>query len=251
MGPATVTTEAGEVHVTGMLTSGLLDPGGSVLARLRVSNAGAEPVRYPGGGSPECSYRGEFSVLLSDVRLDPGRHDWSGSAALVKELALPAVPERVRLSAPGRPSGPHGCDATALPATLAPGEVVEVTGTWDGATSTGYPVPAGRYEIAAEFVIYRGALDDVERIRVDLPVTVIATEQPATPGRALDVALADPAVSTWLVAHPASTWHLGPSIAYRRASRDYELRLDTDDGDPLRVVIADDGHGPAVVAASG
>lgn len=87
-------------------------------------------------------------------------------------------------------------------------------------------------------------------LTTELPILVLPARSPAAPGRALDLALADPAFIQWLAAHPVKTWPTRPSFVYRPETSDFMLAIEGAEGARLVATIANDGRGPVMASGS-
>jgi hypothetical protein len=245
LGPGpSISIEDAEVSFVASLDAPAVTPGGRIVATIVVTNRGWKPLHYP-GGRDAYRYGGDFWFDFSTPALDTGQA-WVGDRKRLKAMLFDPYPGPLVL---GRKGG-IGCDATGFPAVLLPGATVQVAQTWDSRYGDGYPASPGRYQLNVRFALFRPPDDTLAPLTTILPIIVLPALPPTPPGRAVDLALAHPAVGQWLALHRAWTWPTRPTFVYRPETADFELILVGAKGARLVATVANDGRGPVAVDTS-
>lgn len=235
------------VRITITLDRDPVPAGEPTWVTTELTNIGADDLIYAGDG---CGPRIHVGGSMPDIGWRPGL-EWPGKAGDYKEWGIDRrdltdgvihigfVP--AGFVEQGLEAGEYGCADLMNVKRLAPGATAKNRERWSGLTMRTYaPPPTGLVTIQGTFHFYwreaEGERDPPRaferRITVDLDAWVIGVEEPPIvhPAEAIDIALADPEFSAWLLRRPfrngadfvvkydsrARTWHVGLLSYYPR-----------------------------------
>src|SRR4051794_35465434 len=185
-------------------------------ASMRVENTGDRAVRWAGGG---CGDPGAVYIDMPGA-FETGRSDWPGRLGAFKALALgsddPRSPGTTNVGyiAESRFGIPDvACPASLRIESLPAGEDLDLRAAWDGRILDGV-APVGPATVLAifSFVGVDGTVnpDSYESIPISAKVATNvvgrSSARPASPGFAIDAALADPQFAAFVEAAPETTW---------------------------------------------
>jgi len=208
--PASVTGQHDAVIVTLSAATDRAPAGEPIRLRVDVLNAGLTPVTWQSGG---CELLNGFAILAPPIVAPPAGRDWPGVAGQAKFSAVsmasgggvemirdPAVPEGMAF----------GCTADLRYDDIQPGETISAEAIFSGRAPDGQPAAPGAYRITYAFpYLARGAAEEigmappaVRPIELALPVTLEGAAFAGMPSTlAIDAALAEPRVATWIDEH--------------------------------------------------
>ena len=211
--PTSVSNEREGVKLTMELRGGIaINAGNGALALVTIENTGTTILRWTNDGcdtnawiQSTMSATWRDSSIQVSPELAPYR-EWLREEALVDE------PIRLRFLESGRVTRRFsGCADTGLPKELAPGRNVTQEFRWDGFADPrlGLP-PSGPATLTATFERWTrpgpgpGPGQDDARIEVTLDTWVLRgrPDEYLSPAEAIDAALADDRLASWLVTRP-------------------------------------------------
>ena len=217
--PIAATASNGSVRITLSLEG---QPRNDALswADVVIENTAARGVRWAGGG---CGDPGGVFIDLREV-LDPGRADWPGRLGTFKRLAIgndrrSAETLNVGYVPESRVGTDRLCTADLRIETLPVGGSLRYRAAWDGLFE-GQSVPVGPATVLATFPVIglEGLVapdeTDATGFRAEVRTAIVgsAAGSGLTPGRLVDLTLADPAFAAFVQATPEATW-INPDIA--------------------------------------
>lgn len=182
--------------------------GEPIQVRVDVLNAGLGKVSWQSGG---CELLNGFEIDGPQVVQPPIGRAWPGAAGLAKWSATASTVALEWVRSPNVPDGAtFGCPADLRYDDIDPGETISADAVWSGRRSDGVPAPPGAYQVTYAFP-FIGRLPAnqlppeppaARPIEVVLPISLEGTAFDGLPSTlAIDAALADPRVATWVDRH--------------------------------------------------
>jgi hypothetical protein len=212
---ATSEAEDAGLRLVATLDRAEVEPGGTVTAHLVLVNDRSTPATFREPCGP-----GVMTVLLPSP-MEPVGETWSGVEGQFKDYALresQGTPMESSIRNP-RPTtaaaapchAPADADQPLAAATLASGETYETDLVWTASFVRDLPSTSGSmpFSIAVQHDVQAvgNGIEQAKTLEVGGALTVLpGGDTPVSAGQALDAAISDKQVATWLAKHPRKTW---------------------------------------------
>jgi hypothetical protein len=193
-----------------------VEPGGTITVKLALTNGRSTPVAFL-----EPCGRDAMTVQLP-TPMEPAGETWTGTKGAFKDYALKEsqgtpMESSIR-NPPPTTAAAMPCHASTDPelagvggATLSPGDTYETELAWTASLVRGLPSTAGSmpFSITVQHDLQAAGngMYQTKTLTIEGTIDVLpGGPNPVSAGQALDAALGDKKLATWLAKHPRKTW---------------------------------------------